>query len=155
MFILFTIVAGIGEEFGWRGYLLPRLQTRHNALVSGLIVGVIWAIWHIPLFFLKGMSQNVMQLQAGLLPALLGYSVLVIVNSIQFTWVFNNTRGSVLLAAVLHGASNAWAGSLMSTGKFRQGHHVYGCFSAVSILIVLIAGRAPFRTARGVCFNPR
>src|SRR5512147_2674302 len=91
MFILFTIAAGIGEEFGWRGFLLPRLQTRHNALVSGLIVGAIWATWHIPLFFIKGTFQYNMQSQAGLLPAILGYSVFVIFSSIQFTWVFNNT----------------------------------------------------------------
>jgi membrane protease YdiL (CAAX protease family) len=141
MFVLFTIVAGIGEEFGWRGYLLPRLQTRHNALVSGLIVGVIWAIWHIPLFFLKGMSQNVMQLQAGLLPALLGYSVLVIVSSIQFTWVFNNTRGSVLLAAVMHGANNTWGGYIdVYRGHFGGAITFMAVSVLVSILIVLLAG---------------
>jgi len=55
--IFLTIAAGIGEEFGWRGFLLPRLQSRHNALVSGLIVGVAWATWHVPLFFIKGTSQ--------------------------------------------------------------------------------------------------
>ena len=141
MFILFTIVAGIGEEFGWRGFLLPRLQTRHNALVSGLIVGVIWAIWHIPLFFLKGMSQNTMQSQAGLLPALLGYSVLVIFSSIQFTWVFNNTRGSVLLAAVMHGANNTWGGYIdVYRGNFGGAITFMAVSVLVSIIIVLIAG---------------
>jgi len=111
-FILLTLAAGIGEEFGWRGFLLPRLQTRHNALVSGLIVGVAWATWHVPLFFIKGTSQYEQQLDGGLLPAILGYAVFVIVQSVQFTWLFNNTKGSVLLAAVFHGASNAWAGYL-------------------------------------------
>jgi hypothetical protein len=85
MFLMLTVAAGIGEEFGWRGFLLPRLQTRHNALISSLIVGVIWAIWHIPLFFIKGTSQYEQQLEGGLLPAILGYSVFVIVSSIQFT----------------------------------------------------------------------
>jgi len=109
MFIFLTIAAGIGEEFGWRGFLLPRLQTRHNALVSSLIIGGMWAIWHIPLFFIEGFQHD-LQSQAGLLPAILTYSVFLIVSSIQFTWVFNNTRGSVLMAAVMHGASNAWGG---------------------------------------------
>lgn len=68
MFILFTIAAGIVEEFGWRGFLLPRLQTRHNALVSSLIIGGMWAIWHIPQFFIKGTFQHDLQSQAGLLP---------------------------------------------------------------------------------------
>ena len=111
-FIFLTLAAGIGEEFGWRGFLLPRLQTLHNALVSGLIVGVAWATWHVPLFFIEGTNQYEQQLEGGLLPVILGYAVFVIVQSVQFTWLFNNTKGSVLLASVFHGASNAWAGYL-------------------------------------------
>ncbi len=143
MFLMLTVAAGMGEEFGWRGFLLPRLQTRHNALVSGLIVGVIWATWHIPLFFLKGTSQYSMQSQAGLLPAILGYSAFVIVSSIQFTWVFNNTRGSVLLAAVMHGAINAWGGYIDVYRGHFGGILTYMAVSLlVSIIIVLVAGPA-------------
>ena len=141
MFILYTIAAGIGEEFGWRGFLLPRLQTRHNALVSGLIVGVIWATWHIPLFFIKGTGQYDMQSQGGLLPAILGYSIFVIVYSIQFTWVFNNTKGSVLLAAVMHGASNAWGGYIDVYRGYFGGILTFVVVSLlVTIVIVLVAG---------------
>jgi membrane protease YdiL (CAAX protease family) len=143
MFIFLTLAAGIGEEFGWRGFLLPRLQTRHNALVSGLIVGVVWAIWHIPLFFIKGTSQYNMQLQDGLLPVILGYSIFVIVSSIQFTWVFNNTKGSVLLAAIMHGASNAWGGYIDVYRGHFEGILTFMAVSVlVSIIIVLIAGPA-------------
>jgi len=135
MFILLTLAAGIGEEFGWRGFLLPRLQSRHNALVSGLIVGVAWAVWHIPMFFIEGTSQYEQQLQGGLLPAILGYSAFVIANSVLFTWLFNNTRGSVLLAAVFHGASNTWGGYIdVNRGHF-DGIIV---FMAVSVLITTI-----------------
>jgi membrane protease YdiL (CAAX protease family) len=141
MFIFLTIAAGIGEEFGWRGFLLPRLQTRHNALFSALIVGVLWAIWHIPLFFIKGTSQYDQQSQAGLLPAILSYAAFVIVSSIQFTWVFNNTRGSVLLAAVLHGASNTWGGYIdVYRGHFGGILTFMAVSVLVSIIIVLIAG---------------
>jgi membrane protease YdiL (CAAX protease family) len=140
-FILLTIAAGIGEEFGWRGFLLPRLQTRHNALVSSLIIGVIWAIWHIPMFFLKGTFQHDLGSQAGLLPAILGYSGLVIATSVQFTWVFNNTRGSVLLAAVMHGASNAWGGHIdVYRGYFGGALSFMAVSVLVSIIIVLITG---------------
>ncbi len=141
MFIMLAIAAGMGEEFGWRGFLLPRLQTRHNALVSGLIVGVVWAIWHIPLFFIKGTSQYAQQMEAGLLPAILTYSVFVIVTSLQFTWLFNNTRGSVLLAVVLHGASNAWGGYIdVYRGHFGGILTFGGLTVLVSIIIVLLAG---------------
>jgi uncharacterized protein len=64
------------------------------------------------MFFIKGTSQYEQQLDGGLLPAILGYAIFVIAQSVQFTLLFNNTKGSVLLAAVFHGASNAWAGYL-------------------------------------------
>jgi membrane protease YdiL (CAAX protease family) len=141
MFIFLTLAAGIGEEFGWRGFLLPRLQTRHNALVSALMVGAAWATWHIPLFFIKGTSQYDQQLDGGLLPAILGYSVFVIFSSIQFTWLFNNTRGSVLLAAVMHGASNTWGGYIDVYRGHFGGILTYMAVSVlVSIVIVLMAG---------------
>jgi len=143
MFIMLTIAAGIGEEFGWRGFLLPRLQTRHNALVSSLIIGGMWAIWHIPQFFIRGTFQHDLGSQAGLLPAFLTYSVFVIVSSIQFTWVFNNTRGSVLMAAVMHGASNTWGGYIdVYRGHFGGAITFMAVSVLVSILIVLIAGPA-------------
>ena len=141
MFIFLTLAAGIGEEFGWRGFLLPRLQNRHNALVSSLIVGVLWAIWHIPLFYLKGTFQYDLQSQDGLLAAILSYSIFVIVSSIQFTWVFNNTRGSVLLAAVMHGANNTWGAYIdVYRGHFGGILTFMAVSVLVSIIIVLMAG---------------
>ncbi|HEX6304538.1 MAG TPA: type II CAAX endopeptidase family protein [Anaerolineales bacterium] len=140
-FILLTIAAGIGEEFGWRGFLLPRLQTRHNALVSSLIIGVMWAIWHIPQYFIQGTFQHDLQSQGGLLPAVLSFSLFVIVSSIWFTWIFNNTRGSVLLAAVMHGASNTWGGYIDVYRGYFDGILTFGVVSLlITIIIVLIAG---------------
>jgi len=140
-FIFLTIAAGIGEEFGWRGFLLPRLQTRYNALVSGLIVGVAWATWHIPMFFIEGTSQYEQGMQSGLLPVILGYSAFVIANSVQFTWLFNNTRGSVLLAAVFHGASNTWAGYLgMGNSPFGGILTLMALSVLITVVIVVMAG---------------
>ncbi len=140
--IVLTILAGVGEEFGWRGFALPRLQARHNALVSSLIVGVIWAIWHIPLFFTKGTVQYQWRMDAGLLPPILGYALFVIAWSIQYTWVFNNTKGSVLLAAVVHGAGNAWIGEYIDVYRGHFGGVVAFMVVSwiVSIIIVLLAG---------------
>ena len=141
MIVFLTIAAGIAEEFGWRGFLLPRLQSRHNALVSGLIVGVAWATWHIPLFFIKGTSQYEQAMDAGLLPAILGYAVFVTVQSVQFTWLFNNTKGSVLLAAVFHGAANAWANYIdVYRGHFDGILVLAALFVLITFVIVLMAG---------------
>jgi uncharacterized protein len=139
--ILLTIFAGIGEEFGWRGFALPRLQARHNALVSSLIVGVIWSIWHIPLFLVKGTIQYEWRGQVGLIFAVLAYSLFVIAGSVQSAWVFNNTRGSVLLAAVMHGALNAWNGYIdVYRGHFGGVLSYMVVAVIVSTIIVLIAG---------------
>jgi hypothetical protein len=104
------IFAGLGEEFGWRGFALPRLRTRYDALIATLIIGGFHALWHIPLFLVKGEAYNTLARQIGFLPAFLGYACLVLALSVQLTWIFANTGGSVLLAAVYHGAGNAWAG---------------------------------------------
>ena len=144
MILMLTIFAGMGEEFGWRGFALPRLQARYNALVSSLIVGVFWSLWHIPLFLVEGTAQYQWGLDVGLIPAVLMYSVFVIAWAIQLTWVFNNTKGSVLLAAVLHGAGNAWIGGYIDVYRGYVGGIVtYTVVSVVvSIIIVLVAGPA-------------
>jgi membrane protease YdiL (CAAX protease family) len=141
MFVFLTLAAGIGEEFGWRGFLLPRLQSRHNALVAGLIVGAAWATWHIPLFFIEGTSQYEHRLAGGLLPAVLGYAAFVIAQSVQFTWLFNNTKGSVLLAAVFHGASNTWGGYIdVYRGHFDGILVFMGVSVLVTVVIAAMAG---------------
>jgi membrane protease YdiL (CAAX protease family) len=140
--IFLIIMAGIGEEFGWRGFALPRLQARHSALVSGLIVGVIWATWHVPLFFTQGTMQYQMRMEAGPILPILGYAAFVIAGSIQQTWLFNNTKGSVLPAAVAHGAGNAWVGSYIDVyrGHFGSVLIFMALSVVISTVIVLLAG---------------
>ena len=97
--VYMLVQVGIGEEIGWRGYALPRLQTGYSALVSSLILGVLWALWHLPLFFNPDLHYSnlpfVLQL-AFQIPA-----------AILFTWVFNSTGGSVLIAILMHAVLNA------------------------------------------------
>jgi membrane protease YdiL (CAAX protease family) len=141
--IILTIFAGMGEEFGWRGFAVPRLQARHSALVSSLIIGLFWGIWHIPVYFTQGTSQNLWRLDSGFLPAFIGYTLFTIAWSIQYTWVFNNTKGSVLLAAVIHGATNAWHGYInIYRGNFANILVYTALMLTVSIIIVLLAGPA-------------
>ncbi|HEY8599061.1 MAG TPA: CPBP family intramembrane glutamic endopeptidase, partial [Thermomicrobiales bacterium] len=87
------------EETAWRGFALPRLQARFNALSASLILGLIWALWHLPLFFLANTGQSKMPFP--------GFVLDVVAVTIVMTWVYNHTRGSVLLAALFHAAFNA------------------------------------------------
>jgi uncharacterized protein len=89
----------LGEEVGWRGYALPALQARYGALVASVILGAMWALWHLPLFFNPDLHYSnlpfVLQLAFQIAAAIL------------FTWVFNFTGGSVLIAILMHAVLNA------------------------------------------------
>jgi uncharacterized protein len=96
--VVLFVTDGLGEELAWRGFALPRLLVRHNALVASLILGALWAAWHLPLVWTEGAP-------------LFGQPVWLLLldttaKSVLFTWVFLHTRGSVLLAALFHASTN-------------------------------------------------
>ncbi len=99
--VLLTVTDGLGEEVAWRGYALPRLLDRFNPVPASLILGALWGTWHLPLVWTDGAAIE------GL-PVWLLYGD-VGAKSLIFTWVFLRTRGSVLIAALLHGSTNLWA----------------------------------------------
>jgi membrane protease YdiL (CAAX protease family) len=143
LLLILVILAGFGEEFGWRGFALPRLQSRYNALVSTLIIAVFWALWHIPKFFIVGQSQNDWMHEAGFISSFLGYTIFIFGWSVIYTWVFNNTKGSVLLAAVVHGAGNTWAGYFDNyRGDMGNLWAFAGLTLAAAIVIIILAGPA-------------
>ncbi len=88
----------LSEELGWRGFALPRMQERYGPLGTSLALGLLWALWHLPLFFIEGTSQ------AGM--PLLCFAAHGVAMTLLFTWVYNHTRGSVLMAVLLHAAIN-------------------------------------------------
>lgn len=102
--ILFT-AGPLQEEFGWRGYALPRLQTRFNALTSSILLGFFWWLWHLPAVFIPG------KFMADNLPVFLALMVVIMLTSVIFTWIYNQTNGSVLAALLLHTGMNwsIWA----------------------------------------------
>ena len=87
---------GLGEELGWRGFALPRLQARMGALRASALLGVVWALWHLPLVLV---SPNPL-VQAAVL------AVFIAPMAFVYTWLFNGTGGSVLLPILLHGTQN-------------------------------------------------
>jgi len=92
------------EEGGWRGFALPRLQRLHGPLVGTLILAPLWACWHLPLFWVTvwGTPPTILNMVLFLAS--------VIFMTIVFTWVFNNTKGSILLAILLHTSFDAFVG---------------------------------------------
>jgi uncharacterized protein len=89
---------GFGEEVGWRGFALPRLQTgRRSALVAALILSLFWAAWHVPLF------SFAMGLKSMGLAAIAGWFFSIVTGSILLAWLYNSTGGSILIVAIFHG----------------------------------------------------
>jgi membrane protease YdiL (CAAX protease family) len=106
LFFLYNFIyGGLSEEPGWRGFALPRLQAKFSPLVSSLILGVLWAVWHAPARF-GG-------IEASSLSDTISEWVLIVLVTIIFTWLFNRTKGSILVTALIHPAMN-------TTGAFMN-----------------------------------
>jgi membrane protease YdiL (CAAX protease family) len=121
---------GMSEEFGWRGYVLPRFQARWNALTSSIALGAIWASWHIPLWFVPGDTHNQRFFW--------GWTAGLILFSILMTWIFNNTNGSVLAVILFHGIANSVGDLIWCCGSSVW--HFYGVELLAVIIILIIFG---------------
>ncbi|MBY9015328.1 MAG: CPBP family intramembrane metalloprotease [Candidatus Lokiarchaeota archaeon] len=96
--VTFLIGGPFQEEFGWRGYALDYLQSKWNALESSIILGGIWSLWHFPLFFIIDSPQSNQ--------SFISFTISIIAVSVLFTWLHNNTDGSVLVAMSFHASIN-------------------------------------------------
>jgi membrane protease YdiL (CAAX protease family) len=107
-FLVFLVLGGpLFEEIGWRGFALPRLQRLHGPLVGSLVLGILWALWHLPLFLVASWDTP----HGSVLDVVL-FVVLAVALSVVFAWVFNNTKGSVLLVILAHESVNMSAVSV-------------------------------------------
>jgi membrane protease YdiL (CAAX protease family) len=98
------IMPGLAEEPGWRGFALPRLQQHYGPLLGSLILEVLHMVWHLPVFFITEGQMAMGPFNAGDFVYKIFTSMVL---TVIWTWVFNNTRGSIFMALVLHGAGNA------------------------------------------------
>jgi len=94
-FFLWLLTFGIGEETGWRGFALPRLQRAHSALAATAILTVFWAFWHLPQF-LYVFEPSIA----------IGWTIGLFTGAVVFTWLLNSSEGSLLIAAIFHGCFN-------------------------------------------------
>jgi uncharacterized protein len=103
-----TLIGGqAGEEIGWRGYALPRLASRFGLRSASLLIGVVWALWHLPLFFWFPEAGTYGQ-------SFPTYALGVIAISVAITWLYAHTNGSLFLAMLLHSAINQSIGIVSS-----------------------------------------
>jgi membrane protease YdiL (CAAX protease family) len=93
-------IPSLGEELGWRGFALPRLQAGYSPLLGSTILGLLHGVWHLPIFFTQqGEPFTPVGFLAFVLTAIAGTYI--------YAWIFNHTRASILIAILIHAASNA------------------------------------------------
>lgn len=138
LFILLTAVTdGLGEELGWRGFALPRLLLQHTPWSATLILAGLWALWHAPLLWTQG---RVLYGQPWWL-----FLLDIAAKAMIFSWVFLRTRGSVLIAVLLHASNNVFGVSpvVSATGSLTLPVIAVG-LEWVLALIVLTRARPSF-----------
>jgi uncharacterized protein len=132
----------IGEELGWRGFMLPRMFARHGWLNAALLTGLLWSIWHFPLYATANyaLSGSVVHTMLVLLLATLMATAL----SVIITAIFLRTRQSLIPSLLLHGASNANMGLVYASTSERAFTSIQllaieaGLFTLAALLIVLV-----------------
>jgi membrane protease YdiL (CAAX protease family) len=132
--VIFT--GATGEELGWRGFALPRLQSRFSALTSSLLIGCWWGVWHVPGWI---MSNDIPSL------AYMGsFMLTVIAQSVFITWLVNNTGGSVLMATLHHYAVNVSSGLVVTVLGLITGDAfsimISLSYSVIAIVLLFLYG---------------
>lgn len=111
-FFLYNLVFfGFGEEVGWRGFALPRLQAKSHMLMATIILALLWALWHWPLFFYR--PGYVTMGWAGIL----GWFFSLLTGAILLTWLYNVSRGSIFICAIFHSTIDIAFTADFATGK--------------------------------------
>ncbi len=106
-----SALANPWEEVGWRGFALPRLQARYHAVIASGLVGVLWAAWHLPLFFLPPGPMSMAAL------AFWPWSLGLIARSFLLTWLYNRANRSVLITALFHVSHNVCGAAINVTSE--------------------------------------
>jgi membrane protease YdiL (CAAX protease family) len=143
--VLGGLIITAGEEPGWRGFALPRLQQQRNPVLASVILGVLHAFWHLPAFFIPFLG----------LGSFSGVRLAVLVvggtaNTVLWTWVFNNTKGSLLIAMLVHSSSDAAvkfvfitlvaSASMAYSIRLQLTFAQVGVYLACALLVIIFTG---------------
>jgi len=133
-FLSTVIIVGLFEEVGWRGFALPRLQLRLNAIWAALVLGVLWALWHLPELISDPTGQR---------PPV-QFLLWALALSVIFSWLYNSTNGSLPIVIICHAAIDT-AGRFMLPEFVGDGYQLVWWFMValyvlVAVIVILVAG---------------
>lgn len=134
---MILLVGGpLAEEPGWRGFALPRLEQQVGPLLGTLILGALWGLWHLPLFLFTPGYNGAGTGFAGIGLPFVSFVIGEVALSVIFTWVFNNTGGSLWLSMLLHASVNTIIGAVLLT---QRGYlSLYLIYWVVAVLLMVI-----------------
>ncbi|MBL8061785.1 MAG: CPBP family intramembrane metalloprotease [Anaerolineales bacterium] len=136
--ILFATLFPFIEELGWRGYLLDRLQEKYSALVSSLILGILWSLWHLPTFFIRDSYQASLGIGT---PAFWWFFAGIVPLTFVFTWIYNNTNRSTLAVILFHAMVN-FTGELFTLSERADTYSILLWFVAAIGITVIWSAKA-------------
>lgn len=142
--VVFVLV--VGEELGWRGYAQPELEKRYSPLVAALILGVLWGFWHLPNFFIPSLPHYDIPMPAFVIYTT-GLSVLA-------AWLLKYTRGSVLMASLLHGATNTFGFLTPGLDTATRWWLIALVYGVTALLVAIVFGAQLQRTPSVTSFEP-
>jgi uncharacterized protein len=125
------VFSAVGEETGWRGFALPRLQRRIGPLGASVLLGLIWGVWHLPLFLVPGGFHQAIPFALFVLQD--------VALAVVMTWIYNHTGGSLVPAHLFHAASNTTVG-LLPILPPRTAGDPRPLMIAVALLVVFATG---------------
>jgi CAAX protease family protein len=130
--IIFLTIASLGEEIGWRGVALPALLQRYSPLTASAILGIVWATWHLPFWIL---IDTLSQYGAGYF--VLNY-IFIVPTTFYITWVFINSKGSLLLPVVLHLVFNIINVTIFPVTSTTNSFAVFVGLQLVLMLVIIL-----------------
>jgi membrane protease YdiL (CAAX protease family) len=138
----------VGEEFGWRAFMLPRLQLRFRAMRAALIVGIAWGIWHLPADFIGLRSYGWLFIPYFILAG----PLLLTAHAIIMTWIYNSTRNMAFI--VLYHFTITSSAILLPTLSLNPVENIINVAISVVVLwilaLIIIIANGPTRLARSV-----
>jgi membrane protease YdiL (CAAX protease family) len=138
LFVAAIFVSGLGEEMGWRGYALSRLQMTRSPFMSSLIIGLVWGLWHLPVIYWASSQTGVLFLIEFVL-----YMLLLTAFSVVFTWVYNATNRSLWMVVLMHaaftGGGNTIAAFVQPAMEGSWIPYIVNVLSAVIVAVLVIA----------------
>ena len=140
--ILINLIMGpLGEEFGWRGFLYPIIKSSYGWMGSALIVGVIWAIWHAPLWFLNSPQSKI---------PFWAFFTIVVLLSILMSMIYNHSQGSIIMVILLHLSFNVSLGFIDIIESHQPGEFISKSLYVYVPLVLILIGIHEF-TKTSLC----